>query len=312
MRKKLLISLGVLVGLVALLLLAVGFLAGHFARQGIERGATYALGVPTTVDSASISPIGGRLELAGVTVKNPPGYTTPHALTLGGGFATVTLSSLLKDTVQVPKFHLLGVDINLERHAGKANYQVIMDNLEKVIGPAPAQPPPDQKKFIIDELVIADISVHVQVLPDAASAVAGTLGAPTKIDVIVPNILLSGVGRTGAGLGGTGVTSSQLAAIVYEAVMAAVAEDPGAQGIPPEILGDLRGGLKDLKGLASVGMQIGGQAVDPAREFGDQLRKSGEDIKKQAEAEAEKARKELKGIGDEIGNVIGGKKKGGG
>ena len=309
MRKKLLISLGVLVGLLVVLLLAAGFLVGRYARQGIERGATYALGVPTTVDSASLGLLGGRLALAGVTVKNPDGYTTPHVLTLGRGSVAVTLPSLLKDTIQVPEFTLDALDLNLERRGGKANYQVIMDNLEKVIGPAPPQPPPDQKKFIIDTLTITNVTVHVDMLAElpggVGNAVGEALGTPTKLDIPIKEIKLTGVGRTGTGVGGSGVTTAQLAGIVYEALMAAVIEN-GGDRLPAEVLGDLQGGLKDLKGLANVGLQVGGKAIDTARDLGDQLKKSGADLKNQVEAEAEKAKKELEGLGDLF------KKKGGG
>ncbi|MCC6659357.1 MAG: hypothetical protein IT437_00585 [Phycisphaerales bacterium] len=305
MKKKLLITAGVLAGLLVVLVLAAGFAAGMFARQGIQSGASYALGVPTTVDSASLGIFGGRLALAGVTVDNPPGYTTPHVLHLGRGAVAVTLSSLLKDTIEVPEFTLADLDLNLERRAGKANYQVIMDNLEKVIGPAPPQPPPDQKKFIVDTLSITNVTVHVDVLAEAPSVVGEALGGHTKVDITIPEIKLSGVGRTGTGVGGTGVTTSQLAGVIYEALMAAVVEH-GGDKLPADILGDLRGQLGDLRGLANVGLQVGGKAIDTARNLGEQAKKAGGEIKSTVESEAEKIKK---GIGDVFG---GDKKKGGG
>ena len=67
-----------ILGLVLLVLIALGVVLwltiDSIAKTGIERGGTYALGVPTTVDSVSLSLLGGEMRI------NGPRSPTPRAL----------------------------------------------------------------------------------------------------------------------------------------------------------------------------------------------------------------------------------------
>jgi len=70
-----------LLKLVAAVVLLVVIVAGiawlyidSIATTGIEEGATYALGVPTTVEDVSVSLLGGTVKIFGLTVANPEGF----------------------------------------------------------------------------------------------------------------------------------------------------------------------------------------------------------------------------------------------
>ena len=67
--------------LVVLVAVAVGvalYYVDSLAGTGIERGATYALGVPATVHEADVGLLGGTLRVDRLTVANPEGFKTPH------------------------------------------------------------------------------------------------------------------------------------------------------------------------------------------------------------------------------------------
>jgi hypothetical protein len=276
------------------------FVGASYAKQGIERGATYALGVKTTLGSASLGLFSGKFGVTAVEVANPQGFTAPHLLKLGDAKVEVGLASLTKDTIRVPLLALDDVHLNLERKGGTSNYQVVLDHIEKLTGTEPSQ-----KKLVIDELAITNVKVHADLL-----GIGGVIGEgqPTKVDVLIPPIKLTGVGKTGTGVGGTGVTVAELSSIIVQALMAAVVENGN---LPKELLDDLRGQLGELDGLVDVGVQVGGKAIDAAKELGQNLPP---DVQRKLDEAAEKAKKELEGLGGKIGDVLGGadKKKGGG
>ena len=131
--KKILIrsSLALLV-LLVVVLLGVYIWIDRLAKMAVERGSTYALGVPTTLDSARVGVFSGQMGMTSLNVANPRNFSAPHFLKLKTGQIDVSLSSLRQDTVVIPLLELKGVDVNLEKKSGQSNYQVILDNLKKL------------------------------------------------------------------------------------------------------------------------------------------------------------------------------------
>jgi len=129
LKKLLLILIATPILLIIILLVGLSLFANAAARKGVEAGATYALGVNTTLQSASVGIFSGKFGLTGLKVANVQGYKADKFLSLGEGNVAVSLGSLMKDTIEVPTFSLDTIELNLEKKEGKANYQVIMDNL---------------------------------------------------------------------------------------------------------------------------------------------------------------------------------------
>lgn len=309
--KKLLKRLA-MVAVVLVLLLVGGVVAliwsaNSAVRQGVEKGATYALGVDTKLAAVRLGGVfSGEVGLGGLQVANPSGFQTPHFLTLGDADVAVDLSTFSTDVLEVPRFALTDIDLNLERKGGKGNYQVILDNLQKVSGGGGSQPAPpggQEKKLVVRELVLKNVKVHARLL-DAPGGVGAALGSAAAVTVPLDEIRLTDVGRTGSGVGGTGVTVGELTNIIVKAVLAAAAEKGGGL-IPTELLGDLQGQLAGKLGdLKNLGMQIGGEAASKAVEQAkDVAGKAADEAAKAAKDAADKAKKS---IGDGIGNLLGG------
>src|SRR5262245_24327246 len=112
---------------VALLVLIIGvaivafFLLDSLVKTAVEKGATYALGVQTTLGGAHVSIIGGSLSLSDLNVANPEGFKTNHFLDLGKGAVEVSVPSLRQDMIEIPLVELSAIDINLEKKDGKSN-----------------------------------------------------------------------------------------------------------------------------------------------------------------------------------------------
>ena len=289
LMKKILLFGGL--GLIVLIIAAVVILSitiNSIARKGIEVGANSALGVTTTLKSASIGIFSGKFGLNGLNVANPQGFAGDHFLNLGDAHVAVSLSSLTKDTIELPEFAMDGLDVSLERKAGKSNYQVILDNLEKFTGGGgkpttkPTEPKKGgEKKLIIKQVTLRNITVHANMV-DAGTPGLSDLAAVT---VPIPEIKLSNVGQTGSGVGGSGVTVGELSSIIVQAIMAAVVEKGGV--LPEQLLGELKGklaGMGGLKGLgASFVTEAGGSAKALGEQFGAAVTNLGETAKKAVE-----------------------------
>jgi uncharacterized protein involved in outer membrane biogenesis len=264
------------------------------AKKGIEAGGSYALGVPTTVDSVSIGLLSGKASLANLNVANPAGYPAPHFLKLGSGSVAVSLGSVQQDVIEIPTFSLDAIDVRLERKGDAGNYQKILDNLKSVSGsgsaPAPSSSGGPEKRFVVRDLTITNVRVELDML-GAGGAVGEALNSATKIPVTIDKIELKNVGKTGEGVAGSGVTMGQLASIIVQAVLSAAAEKGGGL-FPADVLGDLNGRLANLGGLKNLGMAVGGQAVGALKKAEEAVKGVAEEGKKAIED----AKKGLEGL----------------
>lgn len=288
--KRLLIILPIalvvlIIGAVALVVVSVN----SVAKAGIEKGGTYALGVKTTLGSASVGLLSGKFGLSKLEVTNPEGYGKPHFLTLGQGDVAVDYKTLQQDTVELPLLALSDITASLEKKEGKANYAVILDNVKKNTGsggePKPQPSGAKEKKFVIKDMSIKNVKVHLDMLG---------AGGLMSFDVPIDEIKLKNVGQTGTGVSGTGVTMGELAGIIVQAVLAAAVEKGGSI-FPGDVLGDLQGSLASLGGLKDMGFE----AVGEVAKLGEEAKKAAEGATKAIEGatkEAEKAVEGLKGL----------------
>jgi hypothetical protein len=211
------------------------------------------------------------------------------------------------DVITIPLLSLSDINLSLEKQGDKANYQVILDNLAKLSSssggekpkPAPTADGPE-KKLIISELVIRNVKVHAE-LVGGGNAVTDALNKASSVDVTIPEIKLSNVGKTGDGVGGSGVTMSQLSSIVMQAILSAVANS-GA-GISPEMLGDLKGSLGKLGDLSKFA------DVKQLESLGKNVGEVGKNVGEAAAGAADKAKQGVDDLKKGLGGLIPGGKK---
>jgi hypothetical protein len=243
--KKLI--LGVLLTVVVLLLIAVvGVLLfiDPIAKAGVERGATYALGVDTTVKKLSLGLTSGELTMDELHVANPVGFQSPHLMKSGQFDLKLRPGSILEDTIELNKFELNGLDVHIDQKVDGSNVSVILDNLKRLGGDGEGkgeekEEPAEGKKVKVDRIVVTNVVAHFHLLSDLHK------GGP--LTVKVPRIELNDVTSDDA----DGVVVSELVARILPAVLAAVLDK--AQGVVPSdfltvLNGDLDGVTKALGG----------------------------------------------------------------
>ena len=280
--KTLIKMVAVLLILLVLATVAVALYIDTIAKTAIERGATYALGVETTLGSADVGLLSGTFSMGDMTIANPPGFESPYFTHLGQGDVEVALKTLRQETVELPTLTLTDLEIYLDKKEGKANYDVILENLKRFESQENAQDDSGGKKFIINEVSIKNIMVHVQLLP-----LGGDL---TKLDVPIDEVRLHDVG---SGTDGS-VLMSELTSVIIKAVLAAIVQKGGGL-IPSDILGDLGQGLGSL---AEMGL-------DAATGLGEGIKDTAGGLDEITEGLGDA----IKNIGDGLGGLLGGDKK---
>lgn len=279
--KTLGISLGVILVLVIIAIVAAVMAIDSIAKEGVQRGATYALGVPTTLDSAHVGLTSGEFAMSGLTVANPAGFKDPTFLKLGNGAVAVSLGSLRKDVVDVPSLTLTGIRVDIERNAKGTNYQTILDGLKKFESGSPA-PKGEEKKFIVREITIRDVSVKADMV--------GLPGGASTVTIPVHEVTLHNVGTAEGG-----ATTGEIAAAIVKAVLSSAAAE-GHGILPADLIGDLTGGLGNLSSLSKFDVQSIGKVGEAAKSLTAGVQQVGDQLKKGVDDAASQIKKGLGGL----------------
>lgn len=237
--KKLLVRLVLAVVVLVVVAGVVGYLwLDTIAKEAVQRGGTYAMGVDTTVDKVSLRPFAGQLQMQGLNVANPKGFNGAHLMQTGTFELELVPSSLMDKTIVLKKFELDGLDMYIDQQMPRSNISVIMDNLKKLGDEKPKdQKPSEGKNYRVDLITIRNVVAHVKVL------------AGPELTIKIPEIQLKNV----TGDNAAGVALPVLVARILPAIVAAVLES-GKGVLPPELAMALRG---DVSALTA---QLGGQA----------------------------------------------------
>jgi hypothetical protein len=237
--KKFLVRLVLAVVVIVVVAGVVGYLwLDTIAKEAVQRGGTYAMGVDTTVDKVSLRPFAGQLQMQGLNVANPKGFNGAHLMQTGTFELELVPSSLMDKTIVLKKFELDGLDMYIDQQMPRSNISVIMDNLKKLGDEKPKdQKPSEGKNYRVDLITIRNVVAHVKVL------------VGPELTIKIPEIQLKNV----TGDNAAGVALPVLVARILPAIVAAVLES-GKGVLPPELAMALRG---DVSALTA---QLGGQA----------------------------------------------------
>src|SRR5262245_58709754 len=112
------LALRIALALVLLLLAALGvaiIFVDPIVKGAVQKGATYATGVPTTIGSVDAGVFAGKLGLEELTIANPEGFRAEPFLQLGAVKAQWQNGTLLSDTLVIDELTLDKIAVNLER-----------------------------------------------------------------------------------------------------------------------------------------------------------------------------------------------------
>ncbi len=188
--------------LLALLVLAIAVAAGLFwlsrSLDGLIRQAIESYGSPMTqsqvrVAGVKISPADGKGSISGLTVGNPAGFKTPHALKVAQVELEVDLKTVAQDVVVVRRIAIQAPDVIYEKGDPQSNIDAIVRNIGASVSGANAPSEGNKKpgkKLIVELLSVRDARVQVS----APFMQGKTLSLP------LPDITLKDIGRANGGV----------------------------------------------------------------------------------------------------------------
>jgi hypothetical protein len=188
--------------LVLIALVAIYFSLNGLVRLGVERGATRATGQTTSLHAAAVSIFGGTLQLSGLDVDNPTGYSSAKLFAMKDCQASAQISSLLTNDVIIPSIAIDGLEVTIEQNGLKSNLTDVL-NLSKSSTPAAggsAAPTPPGRNIHVGVIELTNTLVHLNAVGQTLTLNLGPIeiddptnpdGRPTKIADIVAKILVN-------------------------------------------------------------------------------------------------------------------------
>ena len=237
-----LVSLLVVAGVIAYLGLDA------ILKRTVEKQSTNSLRLSTTLNSARLSLLGGKVNLNRFRISSPQGFSAPHMLELGDADLAVSYGQLRKDPIHVQSLTLHQPRLVIEQSNGALNFKKAMDRM-----PASDSSAEKPIKLIIDELEMQDAQVVIH---------PGLPGVQQEITVAVPSISLKNVGSGRGSQNGAAI--KDVAMVVITALAGSAAE---SSPLPPELKTLLRlsvgkDPMKVLQG--EVSGILGGKMTDLA------------------------------------------------
>ncbi|HTJ79216.1 MAG TPA: hypothetical protein VL357_09485 [Rariglobus sp.] len=194
--KKLLVILGVLLGLVVIAVLVTTFMLGTIVTKGVNTFGPRITGTKVILDHAVISPISGSGTLSGLFVGNPEGWTGDKAFYMGKVHVSVAPLSVLGDHIIINEVLIDSPDFVYETKIISSNIKDLLNNIEKNVGgtsagktteSAPTAKSGKPLKFEIKSFRLQNAKV--------------TLGVgPTAITVPMPPITITNLGTKEGGI----------------------------------------------------------------------------------------------------------------
>lgn len=230
---KLLLVLALLV--VAAVVVGV-FYVDSIVKAAIQNGGAAALGVSTRVESVNIGLREDRLTIKGLSISNPPNYTSPHMMLLESASCQFDLRKLMDETIDLPNFEIDGVDICIEQAMPASNVSAVLEHLKRFRPVEPDRNQPPAKKIKVSQIRVRRVTAHVYVLPGLTPV------APVTIDLgdmVLENAAIDDP---------KGIGVSELIARVVPQILAEVLERAGGT-IPPVLSGPLKADVAQFQRL---------------------------------------------------------------
>mgnify|MGYP005837083211 CR=1 FL=1 len=249
------VGLGVLI---VVLVVAIWLWGDAAARKGVEIGGTDALGVKTTLGSASIGWLSGTVALRGLKIANPQGYQTDRLMALGGGKVACNISSLLSDEVVVREIIIEEPELTIELKPGLPPKSNLGDLLASMQADQPAPPKKEEPKpkqegegrrFRVDLIRVIKTKVRFHLLMGKTA------------DLVLPDIELREVRNTDGSL-------PRLVDIFRQVLvgMSASAFQNARGVVPDDLLRSFGDPLASAQKLIGGSMKFAGDAAGKAAE----------------------------------------------
>jgi hypothetical protein len=246
-------------------------------KTTVEKQSSDSLNLSTTLKSARLSLLGGKVNLTQLDIASPRGFAAPHMLELGGIGLSVKYGQLRKDPIHVESLKLDRPRLVIEQSNGVVNFRKAMD-LTPTARESSSQRP---TKLIVDELNIQEAQVVIR---------PGLPGLREEIIVPIPSISMRNIGSGGGSQNGAAIKDVAMQVI---AALAASAAESGS--LPAELKAVLHANVGQVAAKLGAEAQKRIAAAIPG-EMGDRLSKVVEDPQALAKDPAKVLQRDVGGM----------------
>ncbi|RAU21496.1 hypothetical protein CU669_12395 [Paramagnetospirillum kuznetsovii] len=248
--KKLLIIGGVVLSVIVGAAVFLFSSLDTIVKKIIEDVGTQVAGVKVSVGGVKISLTDGKASITGLSVANPPGFSSDPAFRLGEISVTLDTGSLSKNPIVVKDVLVASPAVSYEMASGGSNLDQIQKNVQAFTAkqggakaePAKASDKSEEKKVVIDRLAMTGGQVKL--------AAGGIPGANTTAKL--PDIVLTGIGKESGGASASQVAQKVMDSLVNGALKAATSFGNllggAADKVKSMVPGDAAGAVKGLFG----------------------------------------------------------------
>jgi hypothetical protein len=217
-------ALGWIVGIVVLLLVAVGVYvvmnSSALLGRAIETHGSRYLGAPVSVGGVDVSLREGSAGIRSLEVGNPPPFSGPPAFRLGGIAVTIDSAQVSSELIVLTNVTVDGAQVAALVRGRESNLQRLMDNLEantRAAARAEQTGVQSEVKLIIDRFSFTN----------ASASVDSDLFGGTAVDI--PDVHLTDIGRQA-----NGATIGQVLQQVMQPIVRAVTREMVDRGVDLE------------------------------------------------------------------------------
>lgn len=252
MMKIVIKALLTLVVVIALVLIGGWFYMDRILYQAIVRVGPQVTGTSVELAEVQIRPLSGEFGLRGLNIGNPEGFVAPYVFALGGIDLAVDPATFNEPVLVINNLTIDQPRISYEATPQGDNLRTLQANIARNTGADESQveDQPEQeagRKVIIENLVIrsGQISVSHYLMPDQV------------VDVALPELQMTDLGRRSGGATVAEVSSQILEYLSQQAYQAAISSDQ-LEDVLRDVQGQMRDRLQQLEEDSGVGDQIRG------------------------------------------------------
>lgn len=239
--KKLLIGLVVILAVIGAGVFYLASSLDDLVKTAIEKAGSKATGVPVTVASVKITASEGKGVVRGLTIGNPPGFSSPSAVRLGEVALILDVGSLTKDPIVIRSIQVSAPEITYEMDKnGTGNIQVIQKKVEA------ANPGMESNASAKSD------SSGPKVVVDRFDVLQGKVILATPVPGLAADAPLGDIHLTGLGRKNNGLSYEQLASAILKPLLNSVVQ--AARSV------NLGGAFKDVVNETELKDAVGGAA----------------------------------------------------
>ncbi len=225
MKKAKKILLGVVIGLLVLIVVAVivvGLFLGKIVKAGMETIGPKITQTTLTVDAVDVSMLTGSAKVKNLVIGNPEGFKAPNAISVSLAAVSVSPMSVLSDKIVVRSVRVESPEITFEGNPfGANNLKKIQDNVNAAAAnfqsplstnqpPKTAAPAKPGAKLEVDEFIITGGKIHYG----------------TGLTLPLPDISLHDLGK-----GPDGITAADLTKTILSEVISGTLKAVESAGV---------------------------------------------------------------------------------